>query len=241
LAGALAADAGETERGAAVTPFEPELGYPFGSALEEGSGPKAQDESAEVAFVRDYYLSSEEDWRRIDHDWLAIGADLAMQLDDRTNNTSLVLAFEFIDSGRVLLFAADAQVGNWVSWQSVQWQVGDKKVTAADLLARTVFYKVGHHGSQNATLKAKGLELMTSKDLSSFIPTNKEDAMCVKWGAMPFEKLLEDLERRSSKRVIRADDSWVKDSTQGLPFSTPSGSIRSVRRKDSLWVELDIS
>jgi hypothetical protein len=43
-------------------------------------------------------------WRRIDSDWLGVSADLAMQLDSRTNNTSLALAFEFTDTGRVLLF-----------------------------------------------------------------------------------------------------------------------------------------
>lgn len=37
-------------------------------------------------------------------------------------------------------------------------------VTAHELLARTVFYKVGHHGSHNATLRALGLELMTNED-----------------------------------------------------------------------------
>jgi hypothetical protein len=240
LAGALAADAGDTENGVSVTPFEPELGTAFGLAVEQGATDPQPNEATEVAFLRNHYLTTADDWRRIDHDWLAIGADLAMQLDDRTNNTSLVLAFEFISTGRVLLFAADAQVGNWLSWQNVQWAMGDKTLNATDLLARTVFYKVGHHGSDNATLKAKGLQLMISKDLSAFIPTNKADALKVKWGQMPFEKLLEDLLHRTDSRVIRADDPWVKDSTRPLPFSLPSGSLRAVRRKDSLWVELDI-
>ena len=47
---------------------------------------------------------SDQSWRRIDADWLGIAADLAMQLDRGVNNTSLVLAFEFIDTGRVVLF-----------------------------------------------------------------------------------------------------------------------------------------
>jgi hypothetical protein len=240
LAGALAADAGDTEHGVTVTPFEPELGTAFGLAVEKGATDPQANEATEVAFLRNHYLTAADDWRRIDHDWLAIGADLAMQLDDRTNNTSLVLAFEFVSTGRVLLFAADAQVGNWLSWQNVQWPMGDKALKATDLLARTVFYKVGHHGSDNATLKTKGLQLMISKDLSAFIPTNKADALKVKWGQMPFEKLLEDLLHRTDSRVIRADDPWVKDPTRPVPFSLPSGSLHAVRRKDSLWVELEI-
>ena len=41
---------------------------------------------------------TDQSWRRIDADWLGIAADLAMQLDRGVNNTSLVLAFEFIDT-----------------------------------------------------------------------------------------------------------------------------------------------
>ena len=42
-----------------------------------------------------------------------------------TNNTSLVLAIERIADGKVLLFPADAQEGNWLSWHDVaiEWNV----------------------------------------------------------------------------------------------------------------------
>ncbi len=36
------------------------------------------------------------------------------------------------------------------SWQDVKWQDGGCRTDA--LLSRTVFYKVGHHASHNATL-----------------------------------------------------------------------------------------
>lgn len=62
------------------------------------------------------------------------------------------MAFELGKGGKVLLFAADAQRGNWASWSKKSWKDGDQIVTAKDLLARTVLYKVGHHGSHNATL-----------------------------------------------------------------------------------------
>jgi hypothetical protein len=39
-----------------------------------------------------------------------------------------------------------------VSWGKKDWADGDQQVTARDLLARTVLYKVGHHDSHNATL-----------------------------------------------------------------------------------------
>lgn len=184
--------------------------------------------------------ASDQSWRRIDLDWLGVSADLAMQLDDKTNNTSLVLAFEFDGTKRVLLFAADAQIGNWLSWQDTKWQVDGTIVTGPDLLGRTVYYKVGHHGSQNATARTKGLELMKSPDLSAFIPTNQKDATNVHWGAMPYDKILAALNERCAGRVVRADDVWVADPA-GQPDFTPSGSIRAIRHGAGLWVEFDLA
>jgi hypothetical protein len=95
------------------------------------------------------------------------------------------------------------------SWQQTRWEVDGSPVTGPDLLGRVVYYKVGHHGSENATLKEKGLELMKSKDLSAFIPTNENDAKKIRWGQMPFGPLVDALAERCSGRVIRADDPWV--------------------------------
>ncbi|MEE8523849.1 MAG: hypothetical protein V3T72_07945, partial [Thermoanaerobaculia bacterium] len=94
-------------------------------------------------------------WRRIDGDWLFAAEDFALKLNKGINNTSLVLAFELPASKKVLLFIGDAQLGNWESWTAGEWKQGDQTVTARDLLARTVLYKVGHHGSHNATLKGE--------------------------------------------------------------------------------------
>ena len=80
---------------------------------------------------------------------------LALAMNNATNNASLVLAFELSKGGKVLLFVGDAQAGNWRSWSDGAFDDGGTKVTAEDLLGRTVLYKVGHHGSHNATLKGK--------------------------------------------------------------------------------------
>ena len=57
-----------------------------------------------------------------DRQRLAGGASaLALAFDQAVNNTSLVLAIELDDGGDVLLFPADAQVGNWLSWGDLQW------------------------------------------------------------------------------------------------------------------------
>src|SRR5208282_1512747 len=125
-------------------------------------------------FFSEYYKEKNE-WRKIDMDWLSAAADLALQLDNDTNNTSLALAIELLDTGEVLLFPGDAQVGNWLSWKDLSWRLqdtygGHQIVRTSDLLKRTIFYKVGHHASYNATLKKYGLELMTSPDLVAVIP-----------------------------------------------------------------------
>jgi len=231
-----------------TAPFDPNEGFDLSDILA-GTAPAQltnEDERKARAHTLDlihdrYTDASGEPWRRIDHDWLGVSADLAIQIDQRTNNSSLVLAFEFLDTGRVMLFVGDAQVGNWLSWKDVHWPIGDKTVTAHDLLARTVFYKVGHHGSHNATLKQNGLELMTSPDLAAFIPTNAADAKKVGWGEMPFEPLLDDLRKRTSQRVVRADDPWLKQPQETPKIAT--GAIKKVSHDPSgggLWVEFEI-
>jgi hypothetical protein len=234
---------GDRDGGDYAMPFEPNVGTLLADLAKPGGA-----DPANAAFFRERYVGpktarGDDDfaWRRIDSDWLGASADLALQLDSRTNNTSLVLAFELVDSGHVLLFAADAQVGNWLSWHDLSWTVGGNPLTATDLLRRTVLYKVGHHGSENATLKAKGLEMMSSEDLVAFVPTNEGDARKLGWGEMPFHALLNALARRTRRRVIRADDAWINADTPPPAFATPSAAVTGIRHQAGLWVELDLS
>ena len=125
------------------------------------------------------YHDEEAQWRRIDYDWLAATSDLALQLDNATNNTSLVLAIEIIDAERVLLFPADAQLGNWLSWHDLRFSARGRggiirTFTVTQLLRDTVFYKVGHHASHNATVREKGLELMKRGDLVAIFPCRSQ-------------------------------------------------------------------
>jgi hypothetical protein len=229
-----------------TAPFDPNEGFVLSELMAAPAGASTNDDDRvprerTSKLVHDVY-SAKDQWRRIDSDWLGVSADLAIQIDKRTNNSSLVLAFEFIETNRVMLFVGDAQIGNWLSWEGVKWKIGDKMISAHDLLARTVFYKVGHHGSHNATAKQKGLELMTSADLAAFIPTNQVDAKNVHWGQMPFRPLLDELKKRTLKRVIRADDPWLKQPDGQPDFATTSGAIKGLKRApDGLWVELEIA
>lgn len=153
-----------------------------------------------------------EEWRQIGDDWTQIAETLALNLDTHTNNTCLVLAFEFVETGKVFLFPADAQVGNWLSWQALQWTVQNgnekSKVTGPDLLNRTVFYKVGHHGSHNATLRTHGLEQMESEELVAFIPVIQAQAEKNRWMSMPFTPLVKRLEKKTNGKLLRSDDAY---------------------------------
>jgi len=165
----------------------------------------------EMDFFKGYWGG--DDWRRVDGAWLADSTELALQLDASTNNTSLVLAIELDRSDRspdgdVLLFAADAQVGNWLSWQDLRWTVSGRTVTGPDLLARTVLYKVGHHGSHNATLRTLGLELMKGLQLA-MIPVFREMAIQKRWGHMPLPELVKALTEQTGHNagvVLQSDD-----------------------------------
>ncbi len=156
-------------------------------------------------------------WRRIDYDWLTTASDLGLQLDNATNNTSLVLAIERIADGRVLLFPGDAQLGSWLSWHELTWDVTNadglpRAVTAADLLSRTVLYKVGHHASHNATASERGLELMQREDLVALIPVDRAVALnkTPPW-QMPAAPLYRRLLEKTRGRVLRSDAGWPDD------------------------------
>jgi len=83
-------------------------------------------------------------------------AAAAKKVDTFINNQSLVVLFTFGD--KKLLFVGDAQAGNWENWlYKLDAPVKDPSkagpiVDESQQILRTIdFYKVGHHGSTNAT------------------------------------------------------------------------------------------
>jgi glyoxylase-like metal-dependent hydrolase (beta-lactamase superfamily II) len=167
--------------------------------------PKAREFFGEYYGLSRRGQGGENEWRRIDDDWLRKAEDIALQLDHDTNNTSLVLAIELVKSKQVLLFPGDAQVGNMLSWPEVEFKLGRRRtLKGKELLERTVLYKVGHHGSHNGTLREEGLELMDSPDLVAMLPVDEETAANKNWD-MPFDPLLKRLKQKTGGRVLRAD------------------------------------
>jgi hypothetical protein len=97
-----------------------------------------------------------------------------------------------------------------LSWEEITWD--DSKINTDDLLARTVFYKVGHHASHNATLVA-ALEKMNRPELIAFIPVNKQDPNITKpngW-KMPASNLFRRLTEKTNNRVLQMDGDNPRD------------------------------
>jgi hypothetical protein len=130
--------------------------------------------------------------------WFVEHADAALKknvlgivriLDNYLNNTSLILLFEV--AGKKLLFPGDAQLENW------QWALSQKGIE--ELLHDVDVYKVGHHGSRNATPhklwdffdKRKGKKLRTLMSTAAGVYDKSED------GKVPSTNLVSALKSES--------------------------------------------
>jgi len=90
--------------------------------------------------------------------------ELVRILDKAMNNTSVILLFEI--AGRAFLFPGDAQIENWL----YALKRAEDRAEKLALLRRVELYKVGHHGSLNATPKS----LWALFDLKSDDPRNEQ-------------------------------------------------------------------
>jgi hypothetical protein len=92
-----------------------------------------------------------------------------------------------------LLFPGDAQ---WGTWQNA---LADEEWRS--LLEKTTFYKVGHHGSHNATPK-DFVESILGTEFSGMVCTAKTK----KFPSIPRLPLLKKLREKSGNRIARSDD-----------------------------------
>jgi hypothetical protein len=114
------------------------------------------------------YDESEEAVKNAQPDMLVAAAK---KIETFLNNQSLVVLFEF--GGKKLLFAGDAQAGNWEYWLFKMSEpikdptkAGDIVEESKELLQTIDFYKVGHHGSTNST-PIQAVEAAVSRAQSS--------------------------------------------------------------------------
>ena len=133
-------------------------------------------------------------------------------------------------TGPVLLFAADAQVGNWLSWQDVKWDYGGRNdqrtgpSRSAPSCTRSAITPATTPRSRKL-----GLELMTSLELA-LVPTDAEMARKVKWGTLPWPPLLNGIGR------ARQRTAWFAPTKPSSPNPPASGkpSIIKVTQEDPL-------
>lgn len=146
--------------------------------------------------------------------------ELAIKLDSHTNNSSLAMAIRGGNEGKYLLFPGDAQIGSWLSWS------GLASIDIQEILKNTIFYKVSHHGSHNATLKT-AVEQLSPNSVASFLPVCKETARNVGWTKIPHLPLLRVLKRYGT--VLRADDPKSCECSSGRFEVDP--------HEDKLWLD----
>jgi beta-lactamase superfamily II metal-dependent hydrolase len=170
----------------------------------------------EKAFFK-FYHSKDISWRQIEEDWLETAEQLAIAVNTYTNNTSLAMAIEFEGSGKVLLFPADAQSGNWISWHNEEVTKALKKnggKTADELLKKTVLYKVGHHGSHNGTASKSGLDRMGNNTALVAMMPLVQDKVPSQWGGkknFPAKALYTELIKKTNGAILRTDEGVIKD------------------------------
>ncbi|HEY1327403.1 MAG TPA: MBL fold metallo-hydrolase [Casimicrobiaceae bacterium] len=137
-------------------------------------------------------------------DSLAAAADV---IDGTLNNQSLVVLFTC--RRKKLLFVGDAQWGNWAYWLYGKPVKGeDPGITerATDILGSIDFYKVGHHGSTNATpipavgAMADSCAAMCSTEAGCYGSVKKKTEV-------PRIALIEALEQQTGNRLVRSD--WI--------------------------------
>jgi len=117
---------------------------------------------------------------------------LALSVDNYLNNTSLCLLLQY--KGRTLLFPGDAQWGNWQSWQG-EWEA---------ILNDIDFYKVGHHGSHNAT-PHEALRKMTGRSVAAMASTDTVTAFNRGKFPVPYSKLVSAVKKQVGDRYAQSD------------------------------------
>ena len=152
--------------------------------------------------------------------------NLVRILDDSMNNTSLILLFEI--GGKKLLFPGDAQIENW----EYALRFAKDKDQNLKLLKDTYLYKVGHHGSRNATPKTLWNTFGNKKD-SDTTGDSSRSAVVMKsvvstmHGKHGDEKNHSEVPRETLVEALKAesDYSTTQDLTDNVQIHLPDIEI----------------
>jgi beta-lactamase superfamily II metal-dependent hydrolase len=133
----------------------------------------------------------------------------AATLESSINGTSLMFMLEV--GGLFLFFPGDAQ---WGTWKAVLDDPASR-----DLLKRASFYKVGHHGSHNATPSRFVDEVMSSKAWAAISVADVK-----RWPSIPLGELVERIRKRKVN-LVQSDLPPAAD-------SVPNVTVRDDRSVD---------
>lgn len=133
----------------------------------------------------------------------------ASVLERSVNNTSVFFVLDV--AGTRLLFVGDAQQGAWEHVLNAP--------AARELITRPAFYKIGHHGSHNATPREFVDHVIGDDGTFAMLPYG----VVSQWKDIPKDTLLDAL--RAEKAVI-------------VDASAPQQSERVTVGPDGLWTEV---
>jgi beta-lactamase superfamily II metal-dependent hydrolase len=204
------------------------------SYLRVGAGRQLIDEGEPLPFASfvkaDDVYAADRDWARLvpresDLDRVEKAGQtdalaLAVALEQATNGTSLMLLFRVGDT--TMLFPGDAQ---WGTWDRV---LSDPE--GQELLRTVNFYKVGHHGSHNATPVSFVKRYLHDADASmvSVAPTSIPS-----WKEIPRQPLLTELRKKS--KLLADSDELRENALAGQPAPPHPGLTEA---PDGLWTEI---
>jgi beta-lactamase superfamily II metal-dependent hydrolase len=173
--------AGEAYLRLNAAPLDPASGErraPFPARFERGSPPAGQE-------LADAERKKLRDATRFDD------LDAAVALDAAVNGTSLMIVLDV--GGTRFLFPGDAQWGTW--------NAAMKDPASADLLRRVRFYKVGHHGSENATPRQFVEKLLSDRPWAMVSTIERSQ-----WKNVPKPALLDALRQQKHAILVRSDE-----------------------------------
>jgi hypothetical protein len=153
--------------------------------------------------------------------------EIVRSLDQQMNNTSLILLFEVF--GKKFLFPGDAQIENW---SYALADAPDAKANRASL-ADVDVYKVGHHGSLNATPKQllwKAFRKRSHKQLHTLLSTLPgKHGKTRNRTEVPRRPLLETL--KSESQLLNTDDLSFSSEPQYHSIEVTAKGIRVLSKR----------